>query len=285
MRSLLVVLISFFFVLSCGSTKNEGPNYNQMTDVELIQLADKKMEAGHYKESIEDYNRLLQDFPTSNLHIDAQLKKAQAYGLLEEYEKQMDLLYRLVEENIIPDAVPRIEVQIGKFYERAAQFNPKILTSDSTDYRKANKYYQLALKYQDSKDVESRAEAAYRLGMVAIKTGNFDKAQEKFKSTSDAYPKSKFGILSKIKLMNPQDKTELAATDSALAIYRKTLGIEAPAASEKILSDEIITPKTLPAENDSNSAVSKMINNATDESSKQNDSIMDSVPADSLQVK
>ncbi len=280
MRSLLIILISFFFILSCGSSKKEGPDYNQMTDSELIQLADKKMDAGQYKEAIKDYNRLLQDYPTSNLHIDAQLKIAESYGHLEQYEKQMDLLFRLVEENIIPDAVPRIEVQIGKFYERAATFNPGIRTSDSVDYKKADKYYEMAMKYQDSKDVESKAEATYRHGIVAIKTGNIDQARASFQKTIDTYPKSKFSILAQIKLLDPKDKSELSVSDSAMAVYRNKLGIEAPEPITSSPADAAITPKTLPAENDSSSAVNKMINEATDENSQQDDSTMDSAPAD-----
>lgn len=285
MRSFIIILISFFFILSCGSSKKEGPDYNQMTDSELIQLANKKMSAGHYKEAIKDYNRLLQDYPTSNLHIDAQLNIAEAYGKMDQFEKQMDLLYRLIEENIIPDAVPRIEVQIGKFYERAAQFNPGIRSNDSLDYKKASKFYKMAMQYQDSKDKNAKAEATYRKAMVDIKTGQYDAARSSLQKTIDMFPNSTFSILAQIKILNPEDKTELAASDSAMAVYREKLGIVPPSSEEKMPESEIITPTTIPVQSDSSNSVNQIIDDATEDNSQQNENTLDTAPVDSSGIK
>ena len=102
MTYLKVAILSVLqmLILACGSTRNEEIDYTQITDAEMMQMADQKMQAGDYQNAITDYKKLLLDFPTSNLHIDAQIRIAEAYGKLDKFEDQMNQLYRLVKENI-----------------------------------------------------------------------------------------------------------------------------------------------------------------------------------------
>ena len=231
MTNLKFALFTFLFtiIVSCGGTKNQEIDYTQITDAEMMQIADKKLETGDYENAITDYKRLLLDFPTSNLHIDAQIKIAEAYGNLDKFEDQMNQLFRLVKENIIPERVPRIYIQLGKWYERAALFNPGIITTDSVDYINAIRYYDQALKYPDSDDNESKSEAVYRHALVEAKIGQIDEAIGRYRLVSSLFPNSDFSILSQIKLKDPSDTSELATTDSAMTVYKLALGIvEAP---------------------------------------------------------
>lgn len=230
-KSVTLVLLTLL-IFSCGGTKKEEIDYSQITDAEMLQLANQDFKEGKYKEAIDKYNRLLLEFPTSNLHIDAQLKIAESYGKMDKYERQMEQLYRLVRENIIPERVPKIYVQIGKFYERAAQFNPGIITSDSTDYNKALKYYEMALKYPDSDDTVAKSEAVYRRGLVEAKIGQIDDAISRYNLVSNMYPNSDFSILAQMKLKDPSDVSELSMSDSAMTTYKQALGLITVASDE-----------------------------------------------------
>jgi tetratricopeptide (TPR) repeat protein len=219
------IVILFSLMIACGGTKNEEIDYSQITDLELMQMADTKMEAGDYDNAIIDYNRLLLDFPTSNLHIDVQIKIAEAYGKLDKFEDQMNQLHRLVKENIIPERVPQIYVQLGKWYERAAMFNPGIETTDSVDYGNAITHYDNALNYPDSDDNKSKSEAVYRRALVEAKIGLIDEAIGRYGLVSSLFPNSEFSILSQIKLKDPSNTSELVTTDSAMTVYKLALGI------------------------------------------------------------
>ena len=85
---------------------------------------------------------LLDNFPTSDLHIEAQLLIARNLGAMEEYEQQFDLLLRVLKENIIPEKVPIIYAQIAIFYENSARWNPGTVTTDSADFTKAAEFYR-----------------------------------------------------------------------------------------------------------------------------------------------
>ncbi len=221
----LALFFLFTLMISCGGTKNEDLDFTQITDTEMMQMADKKFDAGDYESAIKDYNRLLLDFPTSNLHIDVQIRVAEAYGKLDKFEDQMNQLHRLVKENIIPERIPQIYVQLGKWYERAALFNPGIVSTDSVDYVNAINYYDQALKYPDSDDNNAKSEAVFRRALVEAKIGQIDEATGRYRLVSSLFPNSDFSILSQIKLKDPANISELATTDSAMTEYRQILGL------------------------------------------------------------
>jgi tetratricopeptide (TPR) repeat protein len=249
-RAALALLFSL--MIACGGTKNDELDYTQITDAEMMQMADTKMEAGNYEAAIADYNKLLLDFPTSNLHIDAQIKIAEAYGRLDKFEDQMNQLHRLVKENIIPNRVPRIYVQLGKFYERAAIFNPGISSTDSADYRDAISYYDQALKYPDSDDTKSKSEAVYRRALVEAKIGQIEEAIARYRLVSSLFPNSDFSILSQIKLKDPANTSELATTDSALTVYRETLGLAEVQEEEAVEVNEETPGESIESQDESN---------------------------------
>jgi tetratricopeptide (TPR) repeat protein len=210
-----------------------------MTDADMMAYADQLMDKGQYENALENYKRILQDYPTSTLHIDTQLKMAECYGALDRWEEQFNQLNRLIKENIIPQQVPQIYVQIGKWYERAALFNPGIITRDSSDYNLAINYYDQALKYPDSDDNITKSEAIYRRALVEAKTGKIDEAIARYKLVSNLFPDSDFSILAQVKLKDPSNVNELPLTDSALTEYKQLLGlIEGPEEAEKDEEEE-----------------------------------------------
>ena len=219
-------------LISCGGTKKGEVDYSQLTDSELLELANSRFAKGEYEKALDDYQRLLMDFPTSNLHIEAQIKMSDVYGKMENFEEQMNLLHRLVKENIIPE-----------FYEQAAQFNPGTINSDSTDYRKAVDYYRRALNYPDSDDSEAKAQSLYRRALVDAKIGQIDQAISNYRLVSSMYPATNYSILAQMKLKDPNNTNEMMMSDSAMTVYRDQLGLIAPERMETDTDAEEISPE------------------------------------------
>lgn len=225
---LSVLLLLYAFLFSCGGSSGDAPDFTTFTDSDMMAYADKQKDKKDFGNAIDNYKKLLLEFPTSNLHIKAQLKIAECYAGLDKWEEQFETLQRLIRENIIPEEVPQLYVQIGKFYERAAQFNPGVITTDSADYLLAVDYYDKALKYPDSDDNLTKSESVYRRALVEAKTGKINDAVARYKMVSNLFPTSNFSILSQMKLKNPNDITELATTDSAITRYKQALGLIEP---------------------------------------------------------
>ncbi|MGD9897582.1 MAG: tetratricopeptide repeat protein [Calditrichaceae bacterium] len=268
MASILALIL--IFATGCIFGKKKGVESEQITAEELLQAGNDEFNAGKYDEAIKTYESLLLKFPTSDLHIETQLKMADAYGAMDKYEEQMDLLLRLLKENIIPDRVPRIYTQIGRFYERAALFNPGIITSDSSDYQLAIRYYEKAVKYPDSEDLFSKSEAQYRKALVKAKTGMTNEAVNEYKKLPILYPESMFSILARIKLLNPEDSKELPTDASSLKNYKEQLGLSSETGAEPVSSKP---GKVVPVDEAASSDLKQIVpeEQMIDEESTEND--------------
>ena len=233
-----IVSLLLFTVLACSS-KKEADKQILMSDTEMYDLGGQQLAAGNYSEAIKTYENLLANFPTSDLHIDSQLKIAAAYGSMENFEEQMNIISRVLKENIIPGRVPDIYVQIGKFYEQAAAFNPGTVTSDTSDYLNAIKYYKSAVFYKDSKNDKSKAEASYRRALMEAKIGMMKEAETDYNFTAEYFPASPYAVLAKIKLKDINDTSELAMDETSMESYRIQLGeIEMPLTEDEPMEEE-----------------------------------------------
>ncbi len=254
-RILLFLFILSIFLLQCSKGK-KGEGLTPAAPQEYLTKGDQLMKEHNYQEALESYGNLLIHFPTSDLHIDAQLKMASALEKLQRYEDQSQLLLRLLRENIIPERVPEIYLQLGRLMENFASFNPGIFSTDTTDYREALQYYRKASNYEDSELTAAKAEALYRSGLVSAKLGQFDEAAAYYQKVILLYPESELVNLAKIKVQNPQDTSEielteaqLAAADQAKAEAAEAAGksespVEQPAEEEEGNMDNLI-PETI----------------------------------------
>ena len=211
-------------MIACGSS-NEAQNLESMTAADYLQKGNDYYKNGDYDSAIKTYEDLLTRFPTTDLHIETQLKIGACYGQTDRYEDQMTLLLRMLRENIIPDRVPAIYVQIGRFYERAAQFNPNISTTDTMDYETAIMYYNKAYNYKDSNDETAKSEALYRRALTEVKIGQINKAIEDYRSVTVQYPNTDHNLLALVKLNDPNDISELKVDEASLTSYKEMLGI------------------------------------------------------------
>lgn len=268
----------FLLLLACGSHKNLTMEEKRSPE-ELIQAGDMLYEQGNYKQAIDTYNRLLLFYPTSDLDIDAKLKIARCYGKMEKYEKQMDVLLQLLKENLIPERVPEIYIQIGEYYEQAARFNPEGTKGDSVDYQTAISYYTKAYNYEDSNDEVAKSEALYRKALVEAKIGKTDDAAQTYQMIANTFPESPFAVLAQIKLMNPKDTSELSTISDSLAVYKKRLaqaGMEAPKAQESEMKGQENNPP-------SNQSIEEYLNQEGSKTPKTEE--MQPAPADTAKAE
>jgi tetratricopeptide (TPR) repeat protein len=224
MRIFLLLSFTFLLLYYCGSNKKEL-NLENETDESLHGRAIAAYEAGHYGDAFKYDSLLLIHFPISDLHIEAQLQMSKALGGQERYEEQLDLLLRLLKENIIPEVVPKIYMQLGKFYEHAALWNPGNITSDSTDWEKAAQYYRKAVYYPNSNDRTIQAAALYRAGLMYAKLLNFEWATNAYQEVVNSFPESPYSTLAKIKLQDVTNTSEInleTETAQQLEAERKT---------------------------------------------------------------
>lgn len=215
-------LAIFLLMLACGSNKNLTVEETRSPE-ELIKVGDQLYQQGQYQKALDTYNRLLIFYPTSDLDIEAKLRIARCYSKLEKYEKQMDVLLQLLKENLIPEYVPNIFIQIGEYYEQAALFNPEESHSDTVDYKTAISYYDKAYHYEDSNNEEAKADALYHKALALVKIGQNEEAVETYKTIVQEFPESPYAVLAQIKLMNPTDLSPLSTMSDSLAVYKKRL--------------------------------------------------------------
>ncbi|MBN1406835.1 MAG: hypothetical protein JW956_03545 [Calditrichaceae bacterium] len=243
LKLLPIMIIIVILAAGCGSG-NKSRDANIQSPEELLAKGDAEFNSGRYNEALQTYETLLVLHPISDLHVETQLRMAETYGQMDQFEEQMSLLKRILQENIIPGQVPQIYIQIGKFYERAATFNPGIISSDSTDLKTALGYYERANRYENSEDIDAKAESVYRLGLVKAKLGNLSDATLYYETAANQYANSPFGVLAKVKLMDPGNTSELPMDEASMQKYYEQTG--------SVPQAEVITPEEPPEEEEIN---------------------------------
>lgn len=198
-----IILLSLA-IAACSSGKKEII-LEEETDESLLAKGNTELETGNYTEAIKIYDMLLINFPTSDLHIDAQLNTAKALGGQEKFEEQFDLLLRLLRENVIPERVPEIFLQIGDFYANAAVWNPGDVSKDTTDWTSAARYYRKAAFYPDSEDNQTKSKALFLAGVMYARIRQIDTAKRAYEGVISTFPGTPYAELAKIKLVDPSN--------------------------------------------------------------------------------
>lgn len=204
----LIIFLGAILLFSCA-TEKEGLNLQEETPETMLAKADAAYNAGNYDEAIMLNQALIDNFPMTDLHIDAQLNIAKALGAKEKFEEQFELLLRIMKENIIPERVPEIYIQIAEFYENAARWNPGVITDDSTDIVHAARYYRKAVFYPNSEDKAMKSKALYRAGLMYAKLHQVETAKRAYEQVIAYYPDSPYSQVAQIKLQDPANTDEV----------------------------------------------------------------------------
>jgi tetratricopeptide (TPR) repeat protein len=239
---LIRIAIAFMIIatlICCGSSKEELILENE-TPESLLQKSELAYQNGKYDDSAQLAQLLLDYFPTSDLHIEAQILIAKNYGGKEEYEEQFDLLLRILKENIIPEKVPIIYSQIALFYENAARWNPGTVTTDSVDFHKAADFYRKAVFYPNSEDTQTKAMSLYRMALMYAKLNQIETASKAYQEVVNTYPSSPYSTLARTKLANPANTEELPLPT---AIETAAIASEAPQAAPVAQPEKTVAPQ------------------------------------------
>ena len=231
----MICVILILILFSCSS--NEQFVIEEETPESLLARSRAAYDNGNYDESMTMATLLLEYFPTSDLHVEAQLVMAKSMGGKEKFEDQMDLLLRLLKENIIPEKVPLIYVQIAEFYEDAAVWNPGNITSDTSDFIKAAKFYRKAVFYPNSNDNATKSYALYRTGFMYTKAKDIEKAKQAYGQVVDSYPQSPYATLARQKLLDPTN-TEDIQPEPLIASQQESTGLQTDA-SDRSIADSL----------------------------------------------
>jgi tetratricopeptide (TPR) repeat protein len=207
LKIFLFTVLTIAFV-GCSGSKDELV-LDDETPETLLQKGEVAYQNGNYDQSIKLAQFMLEHFPTSDLHIDAQLLIAKTMGSQEKYEDQFDLLLRILKENIIPEKVPTIYMQIGEFYENSARWNPGTVTLDSVDFTNAAGYYKKAVFYPNSADRGTKAKALYRMALMHAKLNDIEIASKSYQELIATFSDSPYSTLARTKLADPTNTDEL----------------------------------------------------------------------------
>ncbi|MBD3288453.1 tetratricopeptide repeat protein [candidate division KSB1 bacterium] len=131
-----------------------------------------------YDKSLELYQKIIDDFPNSELYDDAIYNKAFLLEELGQAEKAVDVYRRLIDEFPSGRYTPEALMRIGEYY-----FNPPV-----NDIDNAISYYKKILEYRESPKYD---EALYRLGWSYYRLNKYPEAVAYFTLLADDVQRAK----------------------------------------------------------------------------------------------
>ncbi len=208
---LLIVLTLIFALTSCGKkeVRNSVPMEEQ--PAELLVAGDQFFSNGDYENAFRAYGVVYYDFPSSREYIDAAIGLSKCYGAMENYEKEFDILYELLKQNLIPTKVPLVYNSVATFYERSAGISEQLTGEGTGDYETAISYYKKAISYPNSEDIEAKSYAQYMIGTLHEKLEQNDKAMEAYQLAQTVYQGSEWSLRAEQNIADLQVKLQRRA--------------------------------------------------------------------------
>jgi len=241
----LLFLISLV-VFCTQKTTQEGFQQEGAGPTELLQYGNQFYEAGDFENAFIAYSLIYQNYPTSREYIDAAIGLSKCYGAFEQYEKQFDLLYNLLRENIIPSRIPQIYNAIAEFYENSAGISQQLTGESTQDYEQAIEYYRKAIDYPNSDDKTAKGYAQFKIGTLYEKLKDYKQAITAYEKTINNYPETEWRLRAEQAMEDLRQRLEWRAQYQGRpqAAGADTLGTLAPAAPAPM--DTVITLPTPP---------------------------------------
>ncbi len=188
-RAMLLSGVIFLLLISCARKQTGETTQQQLDPAKLLEQANQLYAQGNLDDAFRAYGLIYERFPTSREYIDAVIGLSRCYSDYGNYEKSFDLLYNLVRENMVPSRVPEIYIEMARYFEVNAGISSVAgLSNEEQDYEKAVEYYQKAIDYPNSNDLDAKAYAQLRIGELYIQMGRFKDAILAFKATTTSFP-------------------------------------------------------------------------------------------------
>lgn len=185
-----------------------GPKSGQVKETEmpqdpttLLSTANQLFRAGQTSDAFRLYGEIYERYPTSREYIDAVIGMSRCYNEMGDYDSGMKLLYDLIRENIVPSRVPLIYNEIAKYYETNAGISSVAgISEESEDYRKAISFYEKAVNYPNSDDVNAKAYAQYRIAELQLALMNFKDAALSYQMVINNFPDTEWATRAKTRM-------------------------------------------------------------------------------------
>lgn len=203
---LLIIIALILAITACGKKelRNEIPENEQ--PAELLKYGEQFYQEGDYENAFRAYGIIYYNFPTSREYIDAAIGLSKCYGALRNYEKQFEILYTLLRENLIPSKIPQVYNAIGEFYERSAGISEQLTGAGNEDYRTAIKYYNKAINYPNSEEQAAKSFAQYKIGTLYEKLDENSKAIEAYETALNSYQGTEWALRSEQNILDIQER-------------------------------------------------------------------------------
>ena len=202
----LMVLMLLVLVISCSRKEKKQVLREDTSPAELLQYGDKFYNEQDYENAFIAYSLIYHNYPSSREYIDATIGLGRCYGAMKDFDKEFDLLYNLLRENIIPSKVPAIYNAIAEFYERSAGISEKLTGDSQGDYQTAINYLQQGIAYPNSDDKSAKSLAQYKIGILYDKMNEYSKAIDAFQKTITNYPETKWANAAQTKMTEVKEK-------------------------------------------------------------------------------
>lgn len=184
----IVIFITLILLLAaCAKKEVRDQLPEDLAPAEFVRYGDQFYQNGDFDNAFRAYGFVYYNHPTSRDYIDAAIGLSKCYGAMQNYEKEFEILYDLLKQNLIPTKVPRIYNSIAEFYEKSAGISEQLTGETDKDYLTAIDYYKKAIDYPSSKDAVAKSFAQYKIGTLYEEMENFPKAMEAYELALNSY--------------------------------------------------------------------------------------------------
>ncbi len=230
MKKLLIIsLVSMFFLTGCSFFQSK----EQRNADELVSDGMEDFEDGKYRDAIKAFETLKDWYPFSKYAILAELKIADSYYHLEEYEEAIFAYEEF--DNLHPrnEAIPYVLYQIGRSYFEQMD----TVDRDQSSTRKALETFDRLIKTFPKSEYARKAKAhrtqSYKVlaghdlyvGMFYYKSKRYKAALNRFKAVLTNYPD--VGVHQFALMLIPECETSLKKIskdkDTSESTYKKFL--------------------------------------------------------------
>lgn len=202
-----LILITFvFFMVSCGKKEVRNTIPEDERPAELLKYGNQFYQSGDYDNAFRSYGIVYYDYPSSREYIDAAIGLSKCYGAMQSYEKQFEILYNLLRENLIPTKVPGVYNAVAEFYERSAGISEQITGEGTNDYKTAINYYTKSIQYPNSDDLDAKSFAQYKIGKLFEKLKDYPQAIEAYESALNTYQGTEWALRAEQSILDIRER-------------------------------------------------------------------------------
>ncbi len=220
-KFVFLLILAVPLLMFCSKKEVKVKSLDGMEPPALLEKGDAAFVDGDMEEAIRAYDVIYTRYPLSREYISAVLGMSRAYNNMGDFEKGFELLYNLIRENMVPSRVPEIYNEMARYYEVTAIYSREAGISNlEQDYQKAISYYQKAVKYPNSDDVEAKSYAQFQIGELQMKLGHAEDAALAYQSTSYNFPNTEWATMAQQRMQELQRTGQTTLTP----LGKKTMG-------------------------------------------------------------